>query len=83
VTNSNRGLSPEFLSPEFCGLPGHQAYFDCQDEVSGVYRDESRWTRMSILKVARMGKFSPDRAIREYCRDIWGIPDSIRAAARP
>ena len=48
---------------------------DCQDEVARAYLDESRWTRMSILNVARMGKFSSDRAIREYCREIWNIPN--------
>ncbi len=51
----------------------YQAYIDCQYQASQVYRDRDRWTRMSILNVARMGKFSSDRSIREYCEDIWQI----------
>ena len=46
---------------------------DCQERVSQAYRDPQRWTRMSILNCARMGRFSSDRSIREYCRDIWDI----------
>ncbi len=48
-----------------------QSYVDCQEEVGKAYRDKERWTKMSILNTARMGKFSSDRAIKEYCRDIW------------
>jgi glycogen phosphorylase len=51
----------------------YQSYLDCQYQASQVYRDRQRWTRMSILNVARMGKFSSDRSIREYCEDIWHI----------
>jgi starch phosphorylase len=50
-----------------------ESYLACQAEVEKVYRDQREWTRRSILNVARMGKFSSDRAIREYARDIWGI----------
>ena len=46
-------------------------YVEGQDRVSFTYRNIPLWTRMSILNVARMGKFSSDRAIREYCKDIW------------
>jgi starch phosphorylase len=46
-------------------------YIECQDRVSAAYRDKNHWTEMSILNVARMGKFSSDRTISEYCKDIW------------
>jgi glycogen phosphorylase len=52
-------------------LADYQAYVDCQDRVSQAYQDPDHWTRMSILTVARMGKFSSDRAIQDYCQDIW------------
>jgi starch phosphorylase len=45
----------------------------CQDDVSRTYQDQERWARLSILNVARMGRFSSDRSIREYCRDIWHV----------
>jgi len=46
-------------------------YVACQQKVSDLYRDYDKWTRMAILNVARMGKFSSDRTILEYNRDIW------------
>ena len=52
-------------------LADYQAYIDCQDRVSAARGDEEEWTRMSILNVARIGKFSSDRSIRDYCADIW------------
>jgi starch phosphorylase len=58
---------------EFMLCADYQSYVDCQDKVSAVYKDEFLWTKMSILNVAHMGKFSSDRAILEYCKDIWKI----------
>ena len=49
----------------------YQSYIDCQDQVDQAWQDAEHWTRMSILNVARIGKFSSDRAIRDYCSEIW------------
>ena len=49
------------------------AYRDCQARVGDAYRDRDRWTRMAIANTAHTGKFSSDRSIREYCRDIWRV----------
>ncbi len=51
----------------------YQSYVDCQQRVSTAYADQKQWTRMSILNSARVGRFSSDRAIREYCRTIWNV----------
>lgn len=56
---------------EYMLLADYQSYLACQEEVNQTYLDSDRWTRMAILNVARIGKFSSDRAIREYCNDIW------------
>jgi starch phosphorylase len=57
----------------FMLLADFASYVDCQSRVSAAFADTKQWTRMSILNTARMGKFSSDRAIREYCEDIWKI----------
>ncbi|NER83449.1 MAG: glycogen/starch/alpha-glucan phosphorylase, partial [Leptolyngbya sp. SIO1D8] len=54
-------------------MADYQSYIDCQDKVDEVYRDTARWTKMSILNVARSGKFSCDRTISEYCKDVWKV----------
>ena len=58
---------------EYMLLADYQPYVDCQDRVSKAFKDKRRWTQMSILNVARMGKFSSDRSIREYCDNIWKV----------
>ncbi|MCI3281636.1 glycogen/starch/alpha-glucan phosphorylase [Synechococcus sp. PCC 6717] len=57
----------------YCLLADYQSYVDCQEQATRLYRDQKQWVKMSILNVARMGKFSSDRAIREYCEDIWRV----------
>jgi glycogen phosphorylase len=59
---------------EYLLLADYQSYIECQDRVSQAYRDQDHWTRMSILNVARMGKFSSDRSIRDYLQNIWKMP---------
>ncbi|XP_065623359.1 alpha-1,4 glucan phosphorylase L-2 isozyme, chloroplastic/amyloplastic isoform X2 [Quercus suber] len=49
------------------------SYIECQEKVDEAYRDQKRWTKMSILNTAGSFKFSSDRTIHEYARDIWGI----------
>jgi len=66
-------------SDDYMLLADYQSYVDCQDSVSVAYKNQKQWTRMSILNVARIGKFSSDRSIRDYCADIWKTwPVSIR-----
>jgi glycogen phosphorylase len=68
-------------------LADFQSYAECQEHVSQVYRDREAWTTMSILNSLRMGKFSSDRTIREYCQEIWNsqpvaidLKDSYKAS---
>jgi starch phosphorylase len=57
----------------FLVLADYQAYADCQEQVTALWRDQRAWTRKAILNVARMGKFSSDRSIREYCEHVWRV----------
>ncbi len=60
-------------------LADYASYADCQERAGRAYDDPEVWSRMSILNAARSGKFSSDRTIREYCRDIWNVrPEPIR-----
>jgi glycogen phosphorylase len=51
----------------------YASYVECQGRVSAAWLDGESWTKMSILNTARSGKFSSDRAIAEYCDDIWKV----------
>ncbi len=58
----------------FFVMADYRSYVTAQESVGALYRDPEGWTRKSILNVARMGKFSSDRAVREYAEKIWSIP---------
>lgn len=55
----------------FLVLADFADYAACQERVSETWQDQRRWTQMSILNCARSGIFSSDRAIGEYCEQIW------------
>jgi starch phosphorylase len=75
-SHGDRGLFQPLVdslltNDEYMLLADYQSYIDCQDTVSLMYANHEAWTKMSILNVARIGKFSSDRSIRDYCSDIW------------
>jgi starch phosphorylase len=75
-SHGDRGLFEPLVqsllgSDDYLLLADYQSYIDCQERVSAAYTIKDEWTRMSILNVARIGKFSSDRSIRDYCADIW------------
>ncbi len=54
-------------------LMDFEQYLRCQEKVEQTYLDQKQWRKMAILNVARMGKFSSDRTIRQYAEEIWGV----------
>ncbi|MGE5306753.1 MAG: glycogen/starch/alpha-glucan phosphorylase [Alphaproteobacteria bacterium] len=62
---------------EYFHLADFAAYLAAQKTIDAAFDDESGWTRKAILNVARMGKFSADRTVAEYARDIWDIKASV------
>jgi len=78
LADGDRNLFQPFLNrllydDPFLVLADYQAYVDCQEQVSALWGDQSEWTRKAILNVARMGKFSSDRSIRDYCEHVWHV----------
>lgn len=57
----------------YCLLADYESYVDAQYEVSKLYLNTEEWTKKTILNVARVGKFSSDRSIREYAEKIWKV----------
>jgi len=58
----------------FMCLADFRAYSDAQARADAAFRNPDQWAKMAILNTARMGKFSSDRTIDEYARDIWSLP---------
>jgi starch phosphorylase len=57
----------------FLVLADFASYCSAQAQVGRIFADPGHWTQASILNVARLGHFSSDRSIREYCRDVWRV----------
>jgi glycogen phosphorylase len=73
--NLFKPLVDSLMSPhdQYLLIRDFEAYIHCQHLVNEAFLDQQRWTRMAVLNVARMGKFSTDRTIRQYANEIWGI----------
>ncbi|KAK0414301.1 hypothetical protein QR680_007257 [Steinernema hermaphroditum] len=60
----------------------YEDYIRCQDKVAKTYENQEKWSRMALMNIASTGKFSTDRTISEYAREIWGVePGEIKLAA--
>jgi starch phosphorylase len=57
----------------FLCLADFKSYCEAQDKVSEAFKDKPRWGKMAVLNTARVGKFSSDRTILEYAKDIWHL----------
>jgi starch phosphorylase len=69
-----RPLVDSLLSrDDYLLLADYQSYVECQQQVADAYADQERWTKLSIHNAARVGRFSSDRSIREYCHEIWNV----------
>jgi glycogen phosphorylase len=73
--------NPELFRPLVTSLLEHDSYLlladfasyaEAQTRVAEAFQDPERWTRMCVLNIAKMGKFSSDRTIRQYASEIWG-----------
>jgi starch phosphorylase len=73
-TNLFRPLTDHLINHDpFMVLADYRAYLECQEQVGTRWAERTRWDRMSILNVARMGRFSSDRSIRDYAERIWHV----------
>ena len=61
------------LGDKYMLLADYESYIECQKQVSRVYNNKTRWTKMAIINVAKTGKFSTDRTISEYAKEIWNV----------
>lgn len=78
LTNGNPGLFRPLVDSllyhdEYMLMADYESYVRCQDRVDAIYRSQEQWTKMSILNVARIGRFSSDRSIRDYANKIWHV----------
>lgn len=67
----------------FLLLADYESYIKCQDRVNQAYNNQSKWAEMAIHNIASSGKFSSDRTICEYAREIWGVEPSWEKLPAP
>ncbi|XP_073433767.1 glycogen phosphorylase, liver form [Dendrobates tinctorius] len=65
-----------FYHDRFKVFADYEAYVKCQERVSALYKNPKEWTKVVIKNIAASGKFSSDRTIKEYAKDIWGVEPS-------
>ena len=58
-------------------LADYESYINCQDNVNELYLNSLEWTRKCLLNIASSGKFSSDRTIAEYAKDIWNVEPTL------
>ncbi|TNN44824.1 Glycogen phosphorylase, muscle form [Liparis tanakae] len=61
----------------------YEEYIKCQEKVNALYMDPKEWTKKVIYNIAGCGKFSSDRTISQYAREIWGVEPSLEKLPAP
>ena len=64
-------------------LKDFRSYADAQKRVEEAYRDQDRWSKMAMLNTACSGKFTSDRTIEEYVKDIWKLEKVTVPSGQP
>jgi len=64
-------------------LADYESYIKCQDQVAELFKDPIAWTKKCLLNIAASGKFSSDRTIAEYAREIWGVAPTLQPLPHP
>uniref|UniRef100_V9KFX0 Alpha-1,4 glucan phosphorylase n=1 Tax=Callorhinchus milii TaxID=7868 RepID=V9KFX0_CALMI len=61
----------------------YESYIKCQDRVNALYKNTKEWTKTAIKNIAASGKFSSDRTIGQYAREIWGVEPNLQKFPTP
>lgn len=64
-------------------LADYESYVKCQERIDQLFNNPLEWTRKCILNIAASGKFSSDRTIAEYAREIWDVEPDLSILPAP
>lgn len=64
-------------------LADYESFVKAQEKIDHLFNNPMEWTKMTIKNIAASGKFSSDRTIAEYCKDIWGVQPSLTKLPAP